>query len=128
MGVSDTPYHMLPPGDVEPMCQGECRELNAHNQWRMKDQFDASLQAMDWWRQHERGNQLERELAKAKSRLDNVPVLLENNAKLRRELADAKKDTARLDWLDKQHYEYFPECHGKGTVRNCIDAAMEADK
>jgi len=36
--------------------------------------------------------QLERELAEANARLQNIPVLLENNTKLRRELAEAQKE------------------------------------
>lgn len=47
----------------------------------------------------ELARQLERELHAAKSRLENIPVLLENNAKLRRELAKALSDSEILDWL-----------------------------
>lgn len=52
---------------------------------------------------------------------------------LERELAEARKDTARLDWLEEEHYGVLVDCMGirvgnswhRSTYREAIDEAME---
>lgn len=49
---------------------------------------------------------------------------------LERELAEAKKDTARLDWLDKHpvNPQRVYDLYNGWSYRAAIDAAMEGEK
>lgn len=102
-------------------CEAECERLRADILEAVKDHCDLSEFARPLQPLESLCVQIESERASKES-------WKQRSEKVETELAEARKDTERLDWLDKHNNEQNPFWYGQRHLRAAIDAARKENQ